>query len=323
VGAQAGRQELVLELERGGDVPLLTATLKDKVSLPAPATSLSRASGMRQALTPTAARGPTFASAAGRYILSAPPGTPATLDNNAQLLVQLLTSGRVLWTSRLTRYSGSGSASLTAPSGNLLVAALYEGRAVSAATGLTSNALFGELRLTRTLAGWEAALEEDRLEHARTKVSGSRQESRFVAAYSATDFASGAQFSDVRNVDFGNAFEYRVPTSMVGSLFGAGLPALRLIATDPLGGGSAGFSWNVTVSASGVVRTSGIVTGGVTPPVLSLRLDRLRGDWSGSYTSGGVRRSLIGCVLDAPSSRGRGWFETESGSGRWELRLGP
>ena len=102
-----------------------------------------------------------------------------------------------------------------------------------------------------------------------------------------------------------------------------GHPGLQLVSTDPLAGGSAGFSWNVTVSASGAVRTSGIVTGGVAPPVLSLRLDRLRGDWSGSYTTSGERRSLIGCVLDAPPSRGRGWFETETASGRWELRLGP
>jgi hypothetical protein len=206
VGSQAGRQELSLVLDRGGDAPLLTAIRKDKVSLPMPALSLSSAPVMRQALTTPAAQTPAYASAAGRYILSASPGTAATVDNNAQLLVQVLTSGRILWTGRLTRYNGSGSASLTAHFGNLLLAAVYEGRSVSGTTGLTSNAVFGELRFARTLEGWEPALGNDRLEHARTRVAGSRQESRFVAAYSAPDFASGAQFSEVRNVDFSNAF---------------------------------------------------------------------------------------------------------------------
>jgi hypothetical protein len=124
-------------------------------------------------------------------------------------------------------------------------------------------------------------------------------------------------------LNFATALDCRVGSALVGTLFGADLPGLTLFSADTLAAGSAGFTWNVTVSAAGMVRTTGITTGGVTPPVLSLRLDRTRGEWSGSYVSGGVRRSLIGCVLDQPASRGRGWFEGGGATGRWELRLAP
>jgi hypothetical protein len=323
VGSQVGRQELTLLLDRSGDVPLLTATLTDKVSLPSPATSVSRASEMRQALAAAATLPQGYASVAGRYILSAPPGASGLIDNNAQLLVQVLASGRALWTSRLSGYSGSGSASLTAPTGTLLVAALSESRSTLGSTTLTTDALLGELRFTRTLAGWELALDKDRLENPRTRLVGSRQTAGFVASYNASDFASGAQVTGVRVINFTDALDYRVDTAWLGGLFGSNQPGLLLISADPLAGGSAGFRWNVTVSDAGLVRTSGIAAGGVSPPLLSLRLDRVRGEWSGSYVSGGVRRSLIGCVLDGPSARGRGWFETGSNAGRWELRLGP
>jgi hypothetical protein len=323
VGSQAGRQELNLLLDRSGGVPLLTATLADKVSLPTPATSLSKAAEMRQALAATATLPQAYASVAGRYTLSAAPGASALFDNNAQLLVQVLASGRTLWTSRLTGYAGSGAASLTAPTGALLVAAVYEGRSTVGSTTLATNALLGELRFTRSLEGWDLALGNNRLENPRTKLSGSRQTTGFVTSYNASDFTSGAQFTEVRMLNFTDSLDYRVDSAWMGRLFGANQSGLSLISSDPLAGGSAGFRWNVTVSEAGVVRATGVTAGGASPPLLSLRLDRVRGEWSGSYVTGGVRRSLIGCVLDGPSARGRGWFETGNTAGRWELRLGP
>jgi hypothetical protein len=204
-----------------------------------------------------------------------------------------------------------------------LVAPLYEGRSTVGATLLTTSALLGELRWSRALdGGWDLAMSADRLEQARSKVAGSRVSGGFVAAYAAGEFAAGTNLTGMRVLDFGGAAGARINATLLGTLFGAGSAELTFISADALGGGSLGFSWNVTVSSTGAVRTAGIVAGGVAPPMLSLRLDRMRGEWSGSYVSGGVRRALIGCVLDLDESRGRGWFESGPGAGRWELRLG-
>jgi sugar lactone lactonase YvrE len=323
VGTQAGRGALTVVLDQSSDTPELTATLTDTVSLPSPSVCVSTAAGLRRTLVATGTLPAAYAAVAGRYTLSAPAAVSATGDNNGQFLVQVLASGRALWTSRLTGYSGSGSSGLTAPAPALLVAPLYEGRSTVGATLLSTSALLGELRWVQGLdGGWDLALSGDRLEHARTKVSGSRVSGGFVGAYSATEFAAGTHLTGVRVLDFGGAADCRINGTLLGTLFAAGAPGLTFVSADPLGGGSLGFSWNVTVSSAGVVRTTGIAAGGVTPPVLSLRLDKTRGEWSGSYVSGGVRRSLIGCVLDLPASRGRGWFESGTAAGRWELRLG-
>jgi hypothetical protein len=212
---------------------------------------------------------------------------------------------------------------MTAPSAMVVLAALYEGRSTVGSTLLTTSALFGELRWVQASdGGWDMALSGDRLEQARSKVAGGRGSGGFVGAYSATEFAAGTNLTGVRVLDFSGASDCRVNSTLLGTLSGAGAPGLTFVSADPLAGGSLGFSWNVTVSSTGVVRAAGIVAGGVTPPVLSLRLDKTRGEWSGSYVTGGVRRSLIGCVLDVPASRGRGWFESGPAAGRWELRLG-
>jgi mucin-19 len=323
VGSQAGRQELALVLDLSSDEALLTATVTDRISLPSPEVSVSAATGLRRNLVAAGTLSAAYARAAGRYTLGAPGAAAGAGDNNAQLLVQVLPSGRALWASRLTGHSGSGSAGLTAPSASVLLAPLYEGRATVGATLLTTSALFGELRWARALDdGWDVSLGADRLEQARSRVSGSRGAGGFVAAYAADEFAAGTNLSGVRTLDFGGVLGCRIESTLLGTLFALDAPGLTFVSADPLAGGSLGFSWNVTVSSAGVVRTSGISLGGVTPPVLSLRLDKVRGEWSGSYVTGGVRRSLIGCVLDSPSSRGRGWFESGAAAGRWELRLG-
>ena len=264
-----------------------------------------------------------YAALAGRYTLSAPAAGAGAADNNAQLLVQVLPSGRAIWVSRLTGYSGTGSSGLTAPLGTQVVAPLYEGRSLAGGTLLTTSALLGELCWMQAGdGGWDLGLSAGRLEQVGSKVSGSPVPGGFAAAYVEAEFAAGTHFSRMRVLDFGGALDCRIQPTLVWTLFGAGTPGLTLVSEDPLAGGSLGFSWNVAVSSSGMARATGIVQGGVTPPALSLRFDRMRGEWSGNYETGGVRRSLIGCVLDVPESRGRGWFESGATTGRWELRLG-
>jgi hypothetical protein len=205
----------------------------------------------------------------------------------------------------------------------LVTAPFYESRAVSAGTLLTTSALLGELQWKRALdGGWDIGFESNRLEQARSKVKGSRGATGFVGEYAPVEFASGTHYAGIRRISFDEAGTLRIPVNLLGALLGADLPALTLVSQDPLAGGSLGYTWSVTVSSTGAVRATGVASNGVTPPLLSLRLDRVRGEWSGAYTAGGVRRLLIGCVLDLPESRGRGWFESSGSSGRFELKLG-
>ena len=96
-------------------------------------------------------------------------------------------------------------------------------------------------------------------------------------------------------------------------------------------GVSAVYSWKVALSAAGVATASGISSNGVAPPVLSLRLDRTTGEWTGSYSqSKMVRRNLFGAssLSDVdPFQLARGWAETGTGvsltSGAWTLGLAP
>jgi hypothetical protein len=322
-GSEAGREQLALEVDQSSDVPLLTATLTGGVSQPLAGESVSAAVGLRPGLEAVGMAPAGYASVVGRYTLSAPEAAAGEGDNNAQLLVQVLSSGRAIWVSRLTGYSGSGSAGLAAPAGTLVVAPVYAARSTAGETLLTTSAVLGELRWTRALdGGWDLALGADRLEYVESKVSGSRGPGGFEAAYTAAEFAGGTHFTRVRLLNFAGALDCRIAPNLVESLFGTATSGLTLVSADPLAGGSLGFRWNVKVSRIGVVQATGVGAAGVLPPALSLRLDRTSGEWIGSYTAGGVVRSLMGCVLDVPESRGRGWFEGGGVAGRWELWLG-
>jgi hypothetical protein len=322
-GSEAVREQLALEVDQSSSVPLMTATLTEGVSQPGGAGRVSAAVGLRPGLEDRGMEAAGYGSAVGRYTLSAAGAATGAGDNNAQLSVQVLSGGRVLWVNRLTEAAASGSAGLAAPSGTLVVAPLYAARATVGETLLTTSAVLGELRWTRALdGGWELALGAGRLERVESKVSGSRGPGGFAAAYAPAEFAAGTQFTRVRLLNFDGALDCRIAPNLVDRLFGTGTQGLTLVSADPLAGGSLGFRWNVTVSRLGTVQATGVATDGVLPPALSLGLDRTSGEWSGSYTAGGVVRSLIGCVLDVPESRGRGWFEGAGAAGRWELRLG-
>jgi hypothetical protein len=88
------------------------------------------------------------------------------------------------------------------------------------------------------------------------------------------------------------------------------------------------------VLTTGVIRVTPLTVGAV-QPVLTLRLDRAKGLWSGSYSwSGadpervpkGVRRNLFGASVQAqgnPSVRAKGWIEVgtlpSTKTASWEL----
>jgi sugar lactone lactonase YvrE len=327
VGTQAGRQELALELNIASTPPALKATVKDNASLQAPAFVLSRAENCTRSVGTLPSE---LAGLVGRYVLSAnealPSGSTAR-DNNGYVLAQVLASGKVLWSTRLTGYSGSGSAGLDTSNPLQIVAPFYESRLVAGGTLTTASALLGRLVWEPTLSqSWNVSIGAgtlaNRLEKHASQLAGSRSGTAFVPVYEQAKFDTGANGASVQLLDFRDQIESGWGATPIAALFPVER-ALTLRVSDPLTQPATEFSWNVTVSSSGVVRSTGVANGGLTAPTLSLRLDQTRGEWLGSYVSGGIRRTLTGAALELPTERGRGWVEIGPNTGRWRLELAP
>ena len=146
-GAQTNRQAMDLKVDFLASQPTLQATVTDLISAK-PEVCLSRA----ELCVP--ASGAVPPEVVGRYVLSANPA----LANNAYTLVQVLASGRILWTTRLTGYTGSGSGGLVAENSSKLTAPFFESRLLVGGTLLNSTVLLGGLNWTRLAdSGWNAA----------------------------------------------------------------------------------------------------------------------------------------------------------------------
>ena len=311
-GAQTNRQAMDLKVDFLASQPTLQATVTDLISAK-PEVCLSRA----ELCVP--ASGAVPPEVVGRYVLSANPA----LANNAYTLVQVLASGRILWTTRLTGYTGSGSGGLVAENSSKLTAPFFESRLLVGGTLLNSTVLLGGLNWTRLAdSGWNAAFSLgavfDQVEKQSSYLSGTKVGSVFTPVYSDALASTGVGF-----MDFSEQNYCPWNSTALATLFPASTACLLTVKdtlTDP---DAAGFSWQVTVSSTGSVKATGIPRAGVSPPTLVLRLNRSRGEWSGYYNVDKVRRTLVGAALYVEMLRGSGWVETGAqmapNTARWEL----
>jgi len=106
-GTSLGRQELTLDVSFEETPPRLSVTVKDTASPSAgedawvsQALSCSRSLTKLPASTSVGGGTLDYSKAVGRYTLSATDGDPTGV-NNAYVLAQLLSTGKVLWTSRM------------------------------------------------------------------------------------------------------------------------------------------------------------------------------------------------------------------------------
>jgi hypothetical protein len=131
----------------------------------------------------------------------------------------------------------------------------------------------------------------------------------------------------VNTLDFGdqNTTAWGAPRGLEQLLSTVADRLYYLKAGDPVTGQV--YVWGITVSASGAVRITESVPVGSLQPALTMRIDTLRGEWTGSYTDAdGIRRTLHGIPL-LPKSESdvwaRGWIETGSlpgiQTGEWSV----
>jgi hypothetical protein len=290
-----------------------------------------------------------FSSLTGRYSLGSDfteaswsgPG----LDNNATILAQVLATGKLLWATRLSGFSASGSATLSTSERDAATAQFYLGRTLSTTTALSTNSLLGQLCFTRLTQGtlWSAkvanAYGEEKLERQSCHITKTNK----LPAYSPERFApinagsSSFNWSGVGALNFQSGTSCRWTGSTTAGLLAflnpasavtpTSIPPLYLTAEDPAGEGS--YVWTLNVSGAGTVKTANY-SATDSQPNLTLRLDRTRGEWTGSYVSPStrLRRTLSGVLARPPeedSLRGAGWVELgtipSTQTSGWRLEL--
>jgi hypothetical protein len=353
LGTQANRQALELELDFSAETVELNAVVRDRISVPPDTDAegcVSQGFGAVRGVTSLAAVGTgklNFTSLVGRYALGSDSGSmhgsgPGA-DNNATVLAQVLTTGKVLWATRLSGFTGSGSATLSTTEQEAATAQFYQARTLSTTKALSTTSLLGQLRFEKIEGGslWSAkasaAYDTDKLERQSCYVT---KDVTKVPVYDGDRFDLGIagsptfNWSGVQLLDFQAGTSCRWTGSTTAGLLSflnpatatapVSIPPLYLIAEDPAGEGT--YVWTIAVSASGVVKTYSATN---SQPALTLRLDKTRGEWLGSYVSANKLRRTVAGVLARPegedSLRGAGWVEMgaipATQTGGWRLEL--
>ncbi len=324
-------QELAIELDCTTSAVALKATVKDHASI---STGINADGCTSQALNcvkSPATLPVTATGVVGRYVLETNASASAGSDKT-YYLVQVAASGKVLWTSRAAGYAGSGTSALNALTASRLNAPLFETRIVSG-TGFYSKSLFGLIHFNLTNSVWASSLGTDTLPNTVESQSCNLTKTGTSPTYSATNFASGTNWSGVTTLAFSDSDGCVWSGAGASTLASTFVPGnhFRLTLQDPLPDGSGNtlsYTWNVVFSTSGIATSTGMMNGGIMPPTLSLRLDKTRAELTGAYTPEGsrVRRTVIGAALNASSSasvRARGWCESEAApavsSAAWTL----
>jgi len=255
-------------------------------------------------------------------------------------LVQILPSGRALWTSRMPGYTAASNAVLGAVDSTRLEGLVYEAQLSRSGTMFTSENVFGRLRVALGADGkWKTTFGDGQSES-----SVERQSSRLAIpvsssvspAFQSDSFAQGTNWTGATSIEFsaGNGLRWIKTTGSALPAFLTANAPMRLRVTDPLknaAGNPVSYAWDVTLLANGAVsRPVPVTENGVTPPALTLRIASLTGQWTGGYApANGVRRVLtgaVGSVQASPTERSRGWVELSGEApvlriGSWKLEV--
>jgi hypothetical protein len=242
-------------------------------------------------------------------------------------------------------YTGTGSGGIQLSDPQKPSVQFYEKSVSPTRTLFSSNSLLGVLAFQKVdggswNAGFGAAGSSEGLER-QTSCLNRRNEFPTVAIYDAA-FERGERWSGVEILSFLRGDEARwsgVTFTRVPSFFhpsgqtpsgGTVLTQTLTLRDRVVNGGTISFtnySWTLAVSENGMVRVKPDAV--ANQPLLRLRLDKLRGEWIGSFSpAGGLRRNIYGAAVDSGSNStviGRGWAEQgtsipRTASGGWELR---
>ncbi|MEI6871059.1 MAG: PKD domain-containing protein [Verrucomicrobiota bacterium] len=317
--AQSLRESLTLELDLSALSPKMSAKLTDSVSL-ASGSCISSATEVTKAASSLSTGDLT--SLVGKYLVAANvTNNTATYEQQAYLQTQVLSNGRLLWSSRLKGHAGTGTTYLNTTDATAPFAGLYEGSLITNTKLHNSYSLLGELGFQLNAGSWAASIGSpelaSKLEKQASYVARQTTDSGSLAAvYNSAYFSSGTNSTGVKYVSFSDNNRAR----WSGATF-TGIPAflptagtLTLSLQDPVNSSAAPLLWTLSVGSSGMVTTQPQMTGGVAAPSISLRFTRATGLWSGVYVLSGARRTLVGATVDqgtaAATKAAQGWAES-------------
>jgi hypothetical protein len=284
-----------------------------------------------------AGHNPDFAKAIGSYTLSSTDWN-STSANDAYLLVQLHSGGRMTWTSRSPGASGSGSTNWNIHADGTIRASVYDRRLIFIGDSFKFSSLLGGLEFLRDpqSLNWSASVNSAALPQSLEK--------QFSYVFKSDDNAAEPQnqtgiiWLDFSAKDGLCLDRTRLP---VAYSFLVGTPATPLTfvlaARTPfeLENSSGYHRWKVSFNSSGVSEVMPLADSfGLISPELVLNLNKFSGKISGFYNSSLtgeiLRHEIHGCVLRSAtddSLRARGWLECNTGTttvtSGWTLDLGP
>lgn len=330
-GTAAGREELVLQLDLNTTPPTFSATIKHSAAViygDTTVASTSVAANCPRLVTNLTTLPSTLSGAPGHYLLAA--DFPS---DQAHMLLQVSSTGRLLWVTRRPGYTGTGSTALCVEGASTFAANIYE--AQTTVVRLTSSQLvrswLGKVNFHKSdLGSWGAAIDSNELPKGLELQSCNLTSANGLISYK----LENSNWARIQKVNFSaekgclwslqsdSSSFLRTPSKFTLNL----LNPPRNPDTQP------GESlWNVTISTAGVAFCERAILNGVTPGLMLMRVDRLNGALLGTYipTEENLRYRVYGVTLDpvdSPSIRAAGWVEYGTApfisSGSWTLQNG-
>jgi hypothetical protein len=268
---------------------------------------------------------------AGRYLLAADGTQDGSGANLAALLLQVLPSGRLLWTTRRPGYTGSGYTTLAVDGGTAFSASLYEAQTtlIRSLSSQLVRSWMGQIQFTKSQqASWRASVNS-----AGYPGGLESQSSCITLLGSVSSFsAANSNFGLVQPVTFDQ--KYGALWSLVNdtSDFLRVQYPLQLILQQPsqvLGAAGEILAWNLSFSSAGAASSERVAVGETIPGQMFLRVNRSNGEFYGIYIRNGqnARYRIVGIPLsptDGFSARAIGWVETGTvpfiSTGTWLMK---
>lgn len=338
-GNQGELLKLSLELDFTPRPVSLKARVVDRISVPFEAgaegaisdgsASSKNVTGLSGTAGPDNVR---LETAVGFYNMSASTQNESdavdSVDENALLLMRVLSSGRILWVSRLKSQLGSGSAGFRLMGATTLVTPLYEGRYSTNARRHQANGLLATLSLDLLTNGeWATRLsvgsEDGFVERHSSYVFKNNGRAEYTEKFGLSALGTGDfNWSGMSRLNFSEGYFCRWDrNTSQGWLAHVGFS--HGIADETTFGnctltvksstGAALYEWDIGISQAGAVHVMPKIEG---QPLLKLSLENRSGKFRGWYFSPEDNRwhVVVGSAIRSPRDsllRARGWIEMD------------
>ena len=215
-------------------------------------------------------------------------------DTRAYSLIQVLASGKLIWTTRSPGYLGTGGAMLNGFDLTTLVAPFCETRSATS----YRQSLYGWINFTQDdNLNWKAAIGSGD--------AGAKLEKLYYCKNSALDGGTQSSvvalpFNDGNGCRWAGSAAPSIPAYLTAS-------TVSMLLNDPNPDLDLDYTWIPTFSASGTVV---LTSSGTKPSALQLKLYKTTGELKGSFIGSDKKRRNISGVAFGLDFAARGWVET-------------